>query len=332
MTPPRRRPSVLTATAVALVLLPLLTPCQSALAQPHAAPPRAAGQWSELRVLGQCLTAEESRQIRLRTCTSELGRPTAAGQSWQLDAQGTLRSGLGGLALGLRLGTTADDEAPTALVPAADSTGAWSYEASTGHLKWKGGPYVLDFTTAEDLATLYTAGSGDNQKWTFGDVYRTVTAPAGSGSELRNAGRCLTLAAIDTPTRSVSVEPCASVAGQPTPPGQRWTLTPDGQVQSHAAPYPVLEVSSSEERPVVARAVSNGTDQARWRYDPAAGTLRWAADPTLALDHNRSRGFAGVYSVNGGANQTWAQTPATDRPGAARTQAGSRKSNHMGLL
>ncbi|WP_406115716.1 M60 family metallopeptidase [Kitasatospora purpeofusca] len=318
MTEPRRRPPGLTAAAVSLVLLPLLAPCPAALAQP-----RADDQWSELRVLGQCLTAEQSGQIRLRTCTSELGGPTPTGQQWRLDSRGALRSGVTGLALGLRPGSTAANGAPTALVPAADAADSWSYDAATGRLGWKDGRYVLDFNVNGDLATLYSPGGGDNQKWTFGPGYTAVTAPAGSGGELRNGGRCLTLAAIVTPDRSVSVEPCASVAGQPTPPTQRWTVTEQGQVQSSAAPYPVLDVKGDAwwNARVVARPVGNGSDRSRWQYDTAKGVLRWAADPTLALDHSRATGFAGLYPLNGGGNQTWTRFPAADRPGTARTQA-----------
>lgn len=177
MTEPRRRPPGLTAAAVSLVLLPLLAPCPAALAQPGAD-----DQWSELRVLGQCLTAEQSGQIRLRTCTSELGEPTPTGQQWRLDSRGALRSGVTGLALGLRPGSTAANGAPTALVPAADAADSWSYDAATGRLGWKDGRYVLDFNVNGDLATLYSPGGGDNQKWTFGPGYTAVTAPASTAA------------------------------------------------------------------------------------------------------------------------------------------------------
>ncbi|MED7953649.1 M60 family metallopeptidase [Streptomyces sp. BE303] len=325
MTEHRRRPSGLTATAVSLALLPLLAPCPTALAQSRATPSRAADQWSELRVLGQCLTVEQTLQTRLRTCTSELGEPTPAGQQWRLDPQGTLHSAVtGDLALGLQPGSTPSRGAPTAPVPAVAATGAWSYDASAGSLTWKGGPYVLDFNVGEDRATLYTPGSGSNQRWTFSPGYTAVTPAAGDAGELRTGGRCLTLAPIVTPDRSVSVEPCASVAGKPTPPTQRWTVTPEGQVQSSAAPYPVLDVRNGPgwyASTVVARPVSNGTDQSRWQYAADTGTLRWAGDPTLALDHYRNSGFAGLYPANGGGNQTWIRFPAADRPGTARTQA-----------
>ncbi|AUG82113.1 hypothetical protein CFP65_7539 [Kitasatospora sp. MMS16-BH015] len=306
--------------ALSALLLPL-TGAPPALAHP---PGRAGGTWSELRVLGQCLTARDSQEVRLRSCSSELGEPTPAGQRWQLDGQGTLRSALpGSLALGLPPGATAANGARLAAVPEATASGAWSYDSATGHLVWRGGGYTLDFNTGTDLATLWTAGTGDNQKWSFDPGYTATTAPSGAdAAELRTEGQCLTLSQVTTPNRSVTVEPCASTAGRPTPATQRWTVTAQGQVQSSAAPYPVLDVQGDPgSRYVVARPVGNGTDRSRWQYDPTAHTLLWAADPTLALDHSRTTAFAGLYRSHGGPNQLWTQSPVADQAGPARTQA-----------
>ncbi|MFB9364820.1 M60 family metallopeptidase [Kitasatospora albolonga] len=306
--------------ASCLALLPLL-----AAAPPTAPPHRAAGAWSELRAYGQCLTVEDSREVRLRSCASQYGEPTPAGQQWRLDGQGLLLSALpGALALGLPAGSSPASGALTAAVPATGSggasTGPWSYDAATGRLGWQDGSrYVLDFNTGADRASLYAPHGGENQQWSFSPSVTATTPPTGTATELRTENRCLTLDPVPTPVRTLTVEPCASLNGAPTPANQRWTVTPDGQVQSTTAPYPVLDVTA--DRSVVGRPVGNGSDRARWQYDPATGVLRWAADPTLALDHFRSSGTAGLYGANGGANQSWAAVPATDLPGPARVQA-----------
>ncbi|MFI5527388.1 M60 family metallopeptidase [Kitasatospora sp. NPDC051853] len=304
--------------ACCLALLPLLA------AAPPAGAGRAADTWSELRAYGQCLTAEDSREVRLRSCASQYGEPTPAGQQWRLDSRGLLLSALpGGLALGLPAGSAPASGALTAAVPAGGaSTGPWTYDAATGRLGWQDGSrYVLDFNTGSDRASLYAPHGGENQQWAFSPAHTATTPPTDPTglTELRTEGRCLTLDPVPTPARALTVEPCASLNGAPTPPNQRWAVTADGQVQSGSAPYPVLDVIPG--KVVVGRPVSNGSDRTRWQYDPATGVLRWAADPAQALDHYRSSGTAGLYRASGGANQSWTRFPATDRPGQARVQA-----------
>ncbi|CAM5234535.1 hypothetical protein SSPIM334S_04635 [Streptomyces spiroverticillatus] len=161
----------------------------------------------------------------------------------------------------------------------------------------------------------HSAGTGDNQKWEFTPAAEEAAAPRphDAATELRVDGRCLTLAGYAVPNEAVTVEPCASEAGQVTPFGQRWVVA-DGRVLTAEAPYRVLGIEDGGGGAPVARLVDDGSDRMRWQYDAQTGALRWAADPSRALDHARNSSYAGLYRYHGDTNQQWKPHPPRTSP------------------
>ncbi|MCX5205523.1 M60 family metallopeptidase [Streptomyces sp. NBC_00237] len=328
---PVRRPSRLLPPLCALVLAAAAAgPVRAAPPQtpPHAPSHAPSSDWSELRVFGtQCLTVGDLGRTWLASCRSGLGEPTPANQRWRFDAApGVLRGAVadsGGRPQELSVpgGAKAGRSARPVLVPAGQAQGGWAYGPQQ-HLEWAGTSMVLDYHTSDDYPALYSAGEGDNQKWEFTPAAEAVVAPdpTDAATELRVDGRCLTLAGYSVPNAAVTVEPCASAAGRVTPSGQRWVVA-DGQVRTAAPPYRVLGIEDGGGKAPVARLVNDGSDRMRWQYDAPTGALRWAADPSRALDHARGTSYAGLYGYHGDTNQQWKQHPPRTSPGPSVTQA-----------